>query len=537
MGHPVGKVDPVAFCQMLRHSDWSPVWFSYGPELKWREFQRIFLDALDHVAPLRRTRTRDITGPPLSADTRQLLRRRRAALKQNNRDLYRVINKQCRAAIRSDSRAHFQREIDRRGRSGLWRALTPIIGKKQTASEPPNITPDALNNFYVTIGPTTAASVPAPTAPVHIRLPRVTSGSFKVQPIDIDTLLVTLLSMKPSNSTGNDGVSVAMLQKFSQGIVDVLLDIVNASLHTGQVPASWKHALVIPIPKGKTSKKPADTRPISILPAIMKIIEKIVQIQLTEYLESHHLLSFQQHGYRKLHSTESALHVITDKALQAMERGEISILTLLDQSKCFDVVPHQPLLDKLSMYGIDIAWFKNYLSGHTQQVLIRGADGTTIKSQTRNNTIGVFQGGSLSCCLYMLFSNDLCLHVDDDVTVVQYADDVQLLVSAKKQHLTRLVTRMESSLNTLFQWFCQHNMKVNESKTQMVVIGTPPMLRQIPPVTIKFNGSLVPDSKSVKKKPGSNSRPSPELPGPHRQHDKEMHWHSHRAESCPARYS
>ena len=75
-------------------------------ELKWREFQRIFLAALDRAAPLRRTRQRAYTGPPLSADTRQLLQGRRAALAQRDRATYRDVNKQCRAGTRRDARVY-----------------------------------------------------------------------------------------------------------------------------------------------------------------------------------------------------------------------------------------------------------------------------------------------------------------------------------------------------------------------------------------------------------------------------------------------
>ena len=380
----------------------------------------------------------------------------------------------------------------------MWRALEPVIGKKKEASEPPNITPDALNNFYVNIGPSTSSGIPPATQPVHTRLPRVTTSSFKVQPVDLDTLLGTLLSMKSSSSLGNDGVSVAMLQRYVFGFAEVLLDVVNSSLHTGIVPSPWKRAQVIPIPKGKSTKTPADTRPISLLPAIMKLVEKIVQSQLNEYLETNHLLSGHQHGYRKNHSTETALSVISDKTLQAMDRGEISILALLDLSKCFDVVPHRNLLDKLSMYGIETEWFASYLAGHTQQVVIRGADGTAFKSAVKANTIGVYQGGSLSCAMFSLFSNDLGLHVNDDVTLVQYADDVQLLISGRKQELPRIIAQLEENLFSLFQWFCHHRMKVNEQKTQMIVLGTHQMLRNTPAVTLSFNGSLIHESETVK---------------------------------------
>ena len=203
-------------------------------------------------------------------------------------------------------------------------------------------------------------------------------------------------------------------------------------LRTGHVPEQWKHAMITPIPKSKAANKPADTRPVSILPGIMKLVEKVVQTQLVEYLDSHHLLAAAQHGYRKLYSTETALGVITDRVLHAMDSSEISILVLLDLSKCFDVVPHEILLEKLKLYGIDTTWFDSYLKGHVQQVQIRRADGANVVSRPRENNIGVFQGGSLSCVLYTLFANDLSLHVPDGVTIAQFADDTQILVTGKK---------------------------------------------------------------------------------------------------------
>ena len=169
-----------------------------------------------------------------------------------------------------------------------------------------------------------------------------------------------------------------------------------------------------------------------------------------------------------------------------MDSGKISLFVCLDLSKCFDVVPHSKLLEKLALYGIDTAWFQSYLSDHTQQVRIRSAEGRDMLSRSRGNDIGVFQGGALSCILYMLFSNDLSLHVPDDVTIVQYADDTQLLVSGRKKDIQRLTTSMEHALRIVFDWFCHNGMKLNAKKTQMLVLGTPAMLRNLPPVTLRF---------------------------------------------------
>lgn len=390
----------------------------------------------------------------------------------------------------------------------MWRVLRPVIGRKQQQCTVPNISPDALNEYYATIGQTTADSVPAPSVDVPTLLPRVLTCSFKVQPIDLDTLCINLATMRSSKSTGVDGISIHLLQKFFFGLGFPLLDVINSSLISASVPAPWKHALVTPIPKGRTAAGPADTRPISILPAITKLVERIVQKQLSEYLENHRLISDAQHGYRKQHSTETALNVITDTALQAMDRGEISILVLLDFSKCFDVVPHKNLLQKLALYGIDTRWFSSYLAGHTQQVQVRAVDGSPprarpggcdcVLSKTCNMPMGIFQGGALSCTLFSLYANDLSMCVNSDVTIVQYCDDTQIMVTGKKRELPQLIDRLEAALKSVYQWCCLNKMKLNTKKTQMIVLGTRAMLRDLPPVSLNFCGAVVQETRAVK---------------------------------------
>ncbi|XP_043197602.1 uncharacterized protein LOC122368051 [Amphibalanus amphitrite] len=371
----LGRIDADSFNRQLNNIDWSPVFRTQLTASKWESFCDIFLGQLDTVAPVTRVQQRPPGSLLVSAPTRDLMARRRQALRPGgDRENYKELNRLCRAAVRKDQQAHINRELAKAGPSKVWRVLRPIIGSKKEAAVP-SATPDALNDYYVSIGPITAASVPPPTVPVPVRLPRVTTSRFRPQPIDMDTLGLLLLHMKPSTSTGNDGISVSMFRTFFWGMGHVLLDIVNSSLTTSNVPGPWKHAMVTPIPKGQGPSEPANTRPISILPAIMKVVERVVQRQLVQYLEANQLLSTTQHGYRSGRSTETALSVITDRALEAMDAGEVSILVLLDLSKCFDVVPHGRLLDKLALYGVDTEWFGNYLSGHTQQVQMASGDG------------------------------------------------------------------------------------------------------------------------------------------------------------------
>ena len=508
---PIGRIDQAAFNLKLFSADWNDVFDSQNTDQKWCAFKHMFFLQLNLVAPLRRACVRERKAPSVTADTRDLIRSRRAALDSGERADYLRANRLCRAAIRRDCVSHYTSEIKQRGRGGLWRVLQPVIGRKQQKSAVPNVTVDALNDYYASIGRVTAASVPSSPGPIPTLLPRVMTCFFKVRPIDFDTLCITLANMKNSKSLGVDGISIDLMQKYFFGIGMPLLEVVNSSLVTATVPDSWKHALVTPIPKSKVVRSPADTRPISILPAILKLTENIVQNQLSEYLDQHKLLADSQHGYRKRFSTETALHAVTDLVLRSMDEGKISILVLLDLSKCFDVVPHAKLLEKLSLYGIDTAWFRSYLEGHTQQVQMPAAEqgtgssragrGPAVASQlskTRDVPIGFFQGGALSCLLYLLYANDLSLCVGEGVSIVQYADDTQVLVSGKKSDMSNLIARMESALAALFHWFCRNGMKVNAQKTQMIILGTPPMLRGLPPVSLRFNGTTVTESPAVR---------------------------------------
>ena len=495
----LGRLDTESFNETLTYADWSPVFTETDPTTKWDAFLRVFTPLLDGAAPVRRVRLPAPGAPSLSSETRGLLASRRAALAAGpaSRDRYRELNRQCRAAVRRDCRESLQRKLDEAGPNRTWQVLRPIIGTKKAAAAAPCVTADAINAYFVNVGPSTAASVPPPQSSVPLRLPRVPACGMRIGPVTLDDLCITVGSMKPSKSTGKDGVSVYMLQKFFPGLCYVLLDIVNASLVTGIVPPSWKHALVTPIPKGGELGRVSNWRPISILPAVTKVIERIVHHQISGYFTRNKLFSISQHGYRRHHSTETALTVITDRVYRAMDQGEICMLVCLDCSKCFDVINHAKLLSKLEAYGVDTHWLADYFSGHTQQVKINKKDGSSILSTTLQNTTGVYQGGSLSCLMFSIFANEMNLHTGD-CTVIQYADDTQLLVCGKKERLREMVHQLETTLEKVVEWFCQNQMKINESKTQLLVLGTKAMLRNIPQVSINVGRSVVTESRIVK---------------------------------------
>ena len=242
---------------------------------------------------------------------------------------------------------------------------------------------------------------------------------------------------------------------------------------------------------------PSNYRPISLVPVIAKITERIVQRQLHYYLASNYLLSDSQHGFRPNHSTTSALIDISDSILAAMDDTEISLLCLIDLSKCFDVISHSKLLDKLQLLGVDAGWFRSYLEGHTQSVCTTNSRGRRVLSKPLPNNVGVFQGSALGPLLFTVFANDLSLHAPD-ARIIQYADDTQVLVSGRKSELDSTVARLEVTLDALSDWFAANGLKVNAEKTQLMTFGSRQNLRGLPDISVRFRGAVLKPCQQVK---------------------------------------
>ena len=159
-------------------------------------------------------------------------------------------------------------------------------------------------------------------------------------------------------------------------LIEDVLEMVNAPLHSGILPSCLKHAIVTPLLK-KTNLDPLalkNYRPISVLPFLGKILEKIVHQQLYRYLSNHNLFDVYQSGFRVNHSTETALIRVVSDLKISTDNYEVSILVLLDLSAAFDTVDHEILLQHLEhclgLKGTVLHWFSSSLTGRCFSVSI-----------------------------------------------------------------------------------------------------------------------------------------------------------------------
>ena len=147
--------------------------------------------------------------------------------------------------------------------------------------------------------------------------------------------------------------------------------IINKCLVNGECPEIWKEATITPIPKITNPKNPNDFRPISILPTLSKVLEKVVHLQLNQYLNENKILPITQSGFRPQHSTTTALLKVTDDIFCACDKGKKPVLVLLDYTKGFDTIDHTMMEPKLKYFGMGNAalkFFNSYFSNRKQRV-------------------------------------------------------------------------------------------------------------------------------------------------------------------------
>ena len=269
--------------------------------------------------------------------------------------------------------------------------------------------------------------------------------------------------------------------------------IVNTSIVTGLYPHLWKHPHVVPFYKNGDVDDVGNYRPISLLPIISKVLEKIISNQLMEFLESHNLLSKSQHGFRANLSTETALMKVNERIYENIDKQEISLLLLLDLSKAFDSVSHDILLTKCDNLNIDRFWFNDYLCDRTQSVRI-----DSVISSPKRISFGVPQGSILGPLLFLIYINDMS-DILSKYFLIQYADDSQIILSNKISNIEALKSEGEVALSDAKRYFQANGLNVNEAKTQCIFIGSRQFISLIPQdLTINFGNTAITPLKSVK---------------------------------------
>ena len=287
----------------------------------------------------------------------------------------------------------------------------------------------------------------------------------------------------------------SLMLKCQDILLPVITSLINLSLETGQFPDVWKEAI------GYSLLKDVDCGStltnlclISNLSYISKLTEKAVFQQLNKYLPTHELYPKLQSAYRKHHSTES-------NQLYSRNSQHVSLLVLLDLSAAFDTIDHSLLIDrlkyKLGVNGTVLAWFFSYLTNRKQRIHINGSI-----SEIFALNYGVSQGSCLGPLLFIIYASEMFSVIESHPPSSHgYADDTQLCCSINPYCADAQVVAvqdMENCISDVRDWTAASKLKMNDDKTECMLIGTRQQLAKLSLDKITVGKNSISLSQNVK---------------------------------------
>lgn len=233
-------------------------------------------------------------------------------------------------------------------------------------------------------------------------------------------------------------------------------------------PHQWKSAIVLPVSKVAAEACYDELRPISILPTLSKVLEKVMYHQLSVHLTKFQIIPCCQSGFRKGHSCETALLRLTDDIICATDQKKLTIAVLLDYSKAFDTVDHQMLLSVLHFVGCSqsaVSMFKSFLSDRSQCVRLASRYSAFVTLHR-----GVPQGSILGPLLFSIYTCRLPYSVSH-CQLQMYADDTQVYMSFPVTEIDAAINRIEYDLDHIHRFSVSHSLFLNVAKTNAILFG------------------------------------------------------------------
>lgn len=427
------------------------------------------------------------------------------------KDLYRKIKKQSfntnlkerykkncnelNSLLKQTKKAHYECKIAQTGSnaSKQWRILNNFLNSSTTKNHPTEM------HFgeEVLTSPKDIANVfskyfsDSPIAPVtsyddstcHV------SQSFFLFPSTPSEVRATIVNLK-TTSPGLDNIHASYIKEIADIISPIFAYVVNLIFNDAVFPHELKISKITPVFKKSKKTVISNYRPIATLPFLSKVVEKLIEQRLSNYLQKCHLLTAKQFGFRRGLSTNLAVIALTDKLKSDVDKGKYVGSVFIDFTKAFDSINHDILFCKLASLGINgpaLELLRSYLLDRTQTVNISGV----LSEKTIVNK-GVPQGSILGPLLFLIYINDLPHCLTPATDCILYADDTTIFTS--HENIDNVISQLNHDRANICHWCHQNQLLINPSRTKFLIFSTPTKPRyDITPVYIDTHAIIPSD--------------------------------------------
>ena len=312
---------------------------------------------------------------------------------------------------------------------------------------------------------------------ITIKRFRYQTVPFHFSYIDKKTVLKIIRSLSKNKASHGTDMPVRVVKENAEYFAEIICSQFNETINSSKFPLSFKLGNITPAFKNESRNHKNNDTPVSILPLISKVFEKIINKQLSIYFEE--ILSKFQCGFRKGFSTKHCPLLLLEKRKRAVDKNKVFGALLTDLSKAFDCISHNLLISKLNAYGLSLSTLKlvlSYLQNRKQITKIGSS-----YSLWEEIVSGVPQGSILGPLSFNIFLCDLFLSIENNY-FTNYADDIPPYVIGSNPD--EEVSELRDITKKLFTWFSQNEMKANLGKCHMLLSSTESLIFQISEIVI-----------------------------------------------------
>ena len=294
------------------------------------------------------------------------------------------------------------------------------------------------------------------------------------------------LNKTKNTAPGKDETNYLMIKNLPENTKAHLLNIYNKFWNSGFFPEIWRSAIVVPIPKpGKDRSLPSNYRPIALTSCICKLLERMINHRLLEYLDMTRSLSNEQCGCRRNRSTQDHLVRLENSIKTAFVKNEHFISIFFDIEKAYDMTWCYGILKDLHDTGLKgnlPKYIASFLKNRKLQVRLKNHLSNEYPQEN-----GVPQGSVLSVTLFAVKINSIvtCIPKTDRWITSLYVDDLQ--VGMRHPDLSTIQADMQQCLNRLNEWTKTNGLKFSSSKTKVVHFHRNPAYQNKPVLQILGN--------------------------------------------------